>query len=79
METSLGSLRTQYNDERVWEVGQSHSTEEVAEQYLQASGGGNGGKGIGQREFISEQRIPDTGPDTCAKRSGADTSSSSQG
>ena len=52
METALGSPRTQYNDERVWEVGQFHSTEEVAEQHWQASGGGNGGKGIGQGKFV---------------------------
>src|ERR1700730_14837867 len=45
-----GSLRTGAYDERTWEVGQTHSTGEVPEQSQTDGGGGDGGKGSGQRE-----------------------------
>jgi len=47
-EAALGSLRTQADDERSWEVGQPHSTKEAAKQG--ASCGGGGGKEAGQGE-----------------------------
>ena len=50
-EAGLGSLRTQANDGRAWEVGQPRSTWEVAEQGPERGGGGDGGKGAGQGEL----------------------------
>src|SRR6516165_540830 len=45
-----GSLRTHADDERTGEVGQTRSTGEVSEQRRATGGGGDGGKGSGQRE-----------------------------
>ena len=49
-EAASGSLRTQAEDERSWEVGQLHSTEEVFEQGSSKGYGEDGGKGVGQRK-----------------------------
>jgi hypothetical protein len=45
-----GGPRTQADDERTWEVGQTHSAWEVFEQSQNIGGGGDGGKGSGQDE-----------------------------
>ncbi|MGD0919001.1 MAG: hypothetical protein ABSB22_21360 [Thermodesulfobacteriota bacterium] len=49
-EAASGSPRTQADDERSWEVGQFHSTEEVFEQSPSKDHGEDGGKGVGQGE-----------------------------
>src|SRR5438445_167929 len=71
-----GSLRTYADDERTWEVGQTCSTCEVSEQGRATGGGGDGGKGSGQREPASAKRVPDTEPGGRAECAGAGTSSS---
>ena len=53
-----------------WEVGQLHSTEEIAEQRLERVSGGDGGKGVGQGEPVGAKHAPDSEPDkraTCAR------------
>jgi hypothetical protein len=45
-----GSLRTQADDDRSWEVGQLRITEEIFEQSPAKGYGEDGGKGVGQRE-----------------------------
>ncbi len=49
-EAASGSPRTQADDERSWEVGQLHITEEVFEQDPSRDHGEDGGKGVGQGE-----------------------------
>lgn len=49
-EAASGSLRTQADDERSWEVGQLYSTEEVLEQGSTKGYGEDGGKGVGRGE-----------------------------
>jgi hypothetical protein len=49
-EAASGSLRTQADDERSWEVGQLHSTKKVLEQGPSKGYGEDGGKGVGQGE-----------------------------
>src|SRR5208282_1790809 len=66
-----GSLRTHADDERTGEVGQTCSTWEVLEQRRAAGGGGDGGKGSGQREPATAKRVPDTAPDRRAQCAGA--------
>jgi len=46
-EAASGSLRTQADDERSWEVGQLYSTEEVFEQGSSKDYGEDEGKGVG--------------------------------
>src|SRR5215470_13475765 len=46
-----GSPRTYADDERDQEVGRPRSTCEVSEQRRATGGGGDGGKGAGQREL----------------------------
>src|SRR5438445_2386755 len=58
-----GSLRTYADDERTWEVGQTYSTCEVPEQCWTTGGGGDGGKGSGQREPATAKHVPDTEPE----------------
>ena len=53
-----GSLRTYADDERTWEVGQTRSTGEVPEQCWATGGGGDGGKGSGQREPAHSKTRP---------------------
>src|SRR2546430_8344367 len=74
-----GSLRTYADDERAWEVGQTYSTWEVPEQSRTTGGGGDGGKGSGQREPATAKRVPDTESDRRAQCAGAGTSSSRKG
>src|ERR1700691_5714217 len=74
-----GSLRTYADDERTREVGQTRSTCEVPEPSRTTGGGGDGGKGTGQREPASAKRVPDTEPEGRAQRAGAGTSSSKEG
>ena len=74
-----GSLRTYADDERTWEVGQIHCTWEVPEQCRATGGGGDGGKGSGQREPATAKRVPDTEPEGRAECAGAGTSSSRKG
>ena len=74
-----GSPRTHADDERTWEVGQHRSTCEVPEQSRATGGGGDGGKGAGQREPATAKRVPDTEPERRAQCAGADTSSSKKG
>src|SRR5207253_705596 len=62
-----GSLRTYADDERTWEVGQPGSTGEVPEQRQTIGGGGNGGKGVGQREPATAKRVLDTEPERRAQ------------
>ena len=57
-----GSPRTHADDERPQEVGQVRSTGEVSEQSRATGGGGDGGKGAGQREPAPAKRAPDTAP-----------------
>ena len=57
-----GSLRTEADDERSREVGQTHSTGEVPELSQTDGGGGDGGKGSGQREPAPGKRVPGTVP-----------------
>src|SRR6202040_3122607 len=71
-----GSLRTYADDERTWEVGQTHCTWEVLEQRRATGCGGDGGKGSGQREPATAKRVPDTEPEQRAQCAGAGTSSS---
>ena len=53
-------LRGHDGDVRTWEVGQPHSTKEVAEQGGPGGrGGGDGGKGAGQGERGRGRRSPD--------------------
>ena len=69
-EAALGSLRTHASDERTWEVGQLHTTEEIAEQRLERASGGGGGKGVGQGEPVGVKHAPDPVPgrrDKCAR------------
>ena len=61
------------------EVGQARSTDEVAEQRRATGGGGDGGKGPGQREPAPAKRAPDTEPGRRAQCAGAGTSSSKTG
>jgi hypothetical protein len=51
VQTVSGSRRTHADDEQTWEVGQLHSTVEVAEQSRGTGSGGDGGKGAGQGEL----------------------------
>src|SRR4029077_3627575 len=51
LQTVSGSRRTYADDERTREVGQLHSTCEVAEQSRGTGSGGDGGKGAGQGEL----------------------------
>src|SRR5258707_14836898 len=53
-----GSLRTEADDERTREVGQAHSTGEVPEPNRKTGGGGDGGKGPGQRGPATAKRGP---------------------
>src|SRR6516164_6861106 len=71
-----GSLRTHADDERTGEVGPTRSTGEVSEQRRATGGGGDGGKGSGQREPASAKRVPDTEPERRAQCAGAGTSGS---
>jgi hypothetical protein len=71
-----GSLRMYADDERTWEVGQTHSTGEVSEQGRATGGGGDGGKGFDQGKSATAKRVPDSEPDRRAQRTEADTSSS---
>ena len=73
-----GSLRTQADDERTWEVGQTRSTWEVPEQCRATGGGGDGRQGYGQREPQPAKRGPDTEPDSGAPCAGAGTPSSEE-
>src|SRR5215211_5574076 len=82
---ALKSLRTQANDERSQEVGQTHSSNEAREQswpsderYRRGNGGAGGAKGFGQREDATAKHEPDTGPDHRAKWAGANTASSGE-
>src|ERR1019366_3139949 len=68
-----GSPRTESDDERTREVGQTHSTGEVSEQGRSLGGGGDGGKGSGQGEPEPAKRDPDSEPVSRAKRAGAGT------
>ena len=60
-------------------VGQPRSTDEVPEQGRATGGGGDGGKGAGQREPEPAQRAPDTGPGRRAQCAGAGTASCGAG
>ncbi len=71
-----GSPRTHADDERAQEVGQSRSTDEVAEQGRATGGGGGGGKGTGQGEPAPAKRAPDTAPDQRVQYAGASTAGS---
>src|SRR6202795_815733 len=71
-----GSLRTYADDERTQEVGQSRSTDEVAEQGRATGGGGGGGKGTGQGEPAPAKRASDSVPARRAQCAGASTSGS---
>jgi len=52
------------DDERLQEVGQLHSTDEVCEQTAAGGqSGADGGKAAGQRESGCVQQVPDTAPD----------------
>src|SRR5436190_1599716 len=55
------------DDEGAWEVGQTYSTWEVPEQGRATGGGGDGGKGFGQREPATAKRVPDTEPERRAQ------------
>src|SRR5215470_15330442 len=74
-----GSPRTHVDDERAQEVGQSRNTCEVAEQGRATGGGGDGGKGTGQREPAPAKRAPDSVPARRAQCAGAGTSGSKSG
>src|SRR5216684_3865142 len=74
-----GSLRTEADDERTREVGQARSTGEVPEQGRNSGGGGDGGKGSGQREPATAKRVPDTEPGRRAECAGAGTASCKKG
>jgi len=58
-----GSPRTEDDDERTREVGQTHSTGEVSEQSQNSGGGGDGGKGLAkgnlsqQNAFRTQSRV----------------------
>src|SRR3970040_2319871 len=65
-----GSLWTHAGDERLWAVGQPHSTDEVPEQGRGTGGGGDGGRGAGQREPEPANRAPGTGPGRRAQCAG---------
>src|SRR2546422_11350317 len=73
-----GSPRTHADDERTWEVGQTRGTDEVPEQGRKLGGGGDGGKGSGQREPEPAKRVPDTEPEWRVQCAGAGTTSSTQ-
>jgi hypothetical protein len=57
-------LREYCGDERVWEVGQAHSTREASEQRQRCADacGGSGGKGPDQGESATAKQVPDTAP-----------------
>jgi hypothetical protein len=69
-----GSLKMYADDERTREAGQTHSTGEVSEQGRATGGGRDGGKGFDQGKSATAKRVPDSEPDRCAQRAGADTS-----
>ena len=48
----IGKSQDEADDERSWEVGQLHSTDEVAEQRRNTGCGGDGGKGAGQGKLV---------------------------
>ena len=59
------------SDERMWEVRQSHSTEEAPEQGLWCATdcGGSGGKGTDRGESVLINQVPDTeAGETCNMR-----------
>src|SRR4029453_3757852 len=58
-------LRGYDDDERTREVGQTHGTQEVAEQSRGGSlcGGGGGGKGAGPKGASKKKKNPGTEPD----------------
>src|SRR3989304_2585012 len=73
-QTASGSRKTHDDDERSWEVGQAHSTDEAAEQSRGTGCGGGGGKGPGQGKPARGRRVPDTGPGRRAQRARTGTS-----
>ena len=78
-QTVSGSQRTYAEEERTREVGQPHSSYELAEPSRGTGRGGEGGKGAGRGELARAQRAPDSGPGKPAQRARAGTSSSKQG
>src|SRR5438552_18952535 len=67
------------DDERTWEVGQAHCTDEVPEQGWATGGGGDGGKWPSRREPATAKRAPDTEPGRRAQCAGEGTTSSKKG
>src|SRR5215467_2849023 len=61
-----GSLRTEADDERTREVGQTHSTGEVCEPSAKTGAGGDGGKGSGQEQPAPAKHVPNAGSGRCA-------------
>src|SRR5437899_12307412 len=74
-----GSPRTYVDDEWPGAVGQARSTDEVSEQCRRIGGGGDGGKGPGQREPEPAKRAPGTAPGRRAECAGTGTPSSGAG
>jgi hypothetical protein len=62
VESAAGSSRTHAADARAWEVRQLRSTREGPEQGSATSGGGTGGKAVGQAEPVTGHHAPDTEP-----------------
>ena len=69
----IGESKDEADDERSWEVGQLHSTDEVAEQRRARGRGGDGGKGRGQGQCGPERHAPDTELGKRVTRSGSHT------
>src|SRR5713226_5710666 len=78
-QTASGSLRTNADDERSWEVGPIRNTREAAEQSGQPRGGGGGGKGLGQGKLVQARQTLDTEPAGFAQCAGTSRSSSTTG